>query len=150
MHERGEKKPALPAGYPMSLIKDIARQGKDKVLSRALEVLGRKVVSRYGTLCDITLDSLDRKIEIEVLLEGESIPIRISINRFDIVFEGGEARVIFRDIAVSRAWMKTLAEDILEGRALKIPRKYAKLLDKIAQHTGLSPWAPHPDRSKGV
>ncbi|HPD21029.1 MAG: hypothetical protein ACOX3E_04550 [Desulfomonilia bacterium] len=115
----------------MSLVKDLARQGKDKMLSKTLEVLGRQVVSRYGTLRDITLDSHARKIEIEVLLEGESSPIRVSINRFDIVFEGEEAMVIFRDIAVSRAWMKTLAEDILVGKPLKIPHKYAKLLDKI-------------------
>ena len=71
----------------MSLIKDLARQGKDKVISRTLEALGRQAVSRYGTLCDITLDSLDRKIELEVLLKGESSPIRISINRFDIISE---------------------------------------------------------------
>lgn len=115
----------------MSLIKDLARQGKDKALSRTLEVLGRQAVSRYGTLRDITLDSLDRRIEIEVLLKGESSPIRISINRFDIVFEGEEASVVFRDIAVSREWMKTLAEDILKDRPLKMPLKYAKLLDKI-------------------
>ncbi len=115
----------------MGHIKDLARQGKDKALSRTLEILGRQAVSRYGTLCDITLDSLHRKIEIEVLLKGESCPVRISINRFDIVFEGDQASVVFRDIAVSREWMKTLAEDILKDRPLKIPRKYAKLIDKI-------------------
>ena len=115
----------------MSLIKDLARQGKDKAISKALEVLGRQAVSRYGTLCDITLDSHDRKIDIEVLLKGEPSPIRISINRFDIVFEGEQASVILRDITVSREWMKTLAEDILKDRPFRIPRKYAILIDKI-------------------
>ncbi|HNU74276.1 MAG TPA: hypothetical protein PKM95_05475 [Deltaproteobacteria bacterium] len=115
----------------MSLITDFARQGKDRALSRTLMVLGRKFVSKYGTLCDIKLDSHERKIELQVLLKGEPAPIEVLINRYDIVSEGENSYVIFHDITVSREWMKILAEDHLCGKKFEIPHKYARLLDVI-------------------
>lgn len=115
----------------MSFITDLARQGKDRALSRTLEALSRQFVGRYGTLSDIRLDSRERKIELELLLKGESSPVRIFIQRYDILSEEEKSYIVCRDITVSREWMKALAEDFLREKKFEIPHKYAKILEAI-------------------
>jgi hypothetical protein len=121
----------IRGNYLMSFITDLARQGKDRALSRTLEALSRQFVGRYGTLSDIRLDSRERKIELELLLKGESTPVRIFIQRYDILSEEEKSYIVCRDITVSREWMKALAEDFLREKKFEIPHKYAKFLEAI-------------------
>lgn len=115
----------------MGHLKELARQGKDKALSKALEVLGETVISRYGKLIGIRLDSLTRRIEAEVLLRGETAPLSVSIENYEIVSEEGKSFITCNKISVSREWMKILADDLLKEKKLEIPSKYAKLLEII-------------------
>ncbi len=115
----------------MGHIRELARQGKDKAVSKALEVLGDTVVGRYGKLIGIRLDSQARSLELDVLLKGESMPLNIRIDSYEIVSEGGKSYLTCHEVCVSREWMKILADDLLKGRKIEIPSKYARLLDII-------------------
>ena len=55
----------------MGLVRDLARQGKDKAVSKALEILVVRVVGRYGRLTALRLDSRTRSIAVELVLLGE-------------------------------------------------------------------------------
>ena len=113
----------------MSIIKDLARQGKDRAVSKALKALSEQLLSRYGKLIDIRLDSNDRMVEIEILLKGESTPVSVRLEGYEIIPEGQRHFITCREIHVSREWMKTLADDLLRDRRFEIPSKYARLLD---------------------
>lgn len=115
----------------MSFITELARQGKDRAVSKTLEILAGQFIGRYGTLSDLRLDSHERKIDLEVLLKGESSPVRISISRYDIVSEGQKKYIVFRDVTVSREWMRALAEDILKEKRFELPRKFGRFLDML-------------------
>lgn len=115
----------------MGFIKDLARQGKDKALSKSLELLAESAVSRYGRLISIRLNSLNRTVELEVMLKGESAPLSIKMNEYEIITEEGKHYLTCSDISVSREWMKILAEDLLKGKRLEVPAKYAKLVEAV-------------------
>jgi hypothetical protein len=112
----------------MGIIRDLARQGKDKAVSKALEVLGEAVVGRYGTLLDIELDSLTRTIVMQVLLKGEDTPVTVTVHEYRFITEGDRNAVIVSRISVSREWLEIMANEHIVGRELEIPSRYAKLL----------------------
>lgn len=116
----------------MSLMADLARHGKDRALSRAIEALGRRHLARYGELSRVRLDSGGRTVVLEVLLRGETEPVCVSINRYEVLSEEQRDFVVVRDISVSREWMKALAEDVLKGRRFEIPHALAKVLEALA------------------
>ncbi|HQG30804.1 MAG TPA: hypothetical protein PLA83_02655 [Deltaproteobacteria bacterium] len=117
----------------MGIIKDLARQGKDRAVSKTLTALGDQYLSRYGKIIDIRLDSHDRRIEIEMLLKGEPEPVSVRLEDYGIISEGQRRYITCREIHVSKEWMKALANDLIRDRKFEIPSKYARLLDLIIQ-----------------
>ena len=115
----------------MGIIGDLARQGKDKAVSKALEVLGEAAVSRYGTLQGIELDSLSRTIVMQVVLKGEDTPVTVTVHEYRFVTEGDRNAVVIGRISASREWMEIMAQDHIVGRTLEIPSKYAKVLSAL-------------------
>lgn len=115
----------------MGHIRELVRQGKDKAVSKALEVLGESVIAKYGKLIAVRIDSLARRIELEVLLKGETTPLRVSIENYEIISEEGRSFITCSEVSVSREWMKILADDILKEKRIEIPSNYAKLLEAI-------------------
>jgi hypothetical protein len=115
----------------MGTIKDLARHGKDKAVSKTLTFFVDQLISKYGKIIDIRLDSNDRRIEIEMLLKGESAPVSIRLENYEIISEGHRHFITCRDIHVSREWMKMLTDDLIRDRRFEIPSKYARLLDII-------------------
>jgi len=115
----------------MGLVSDLARQGKDKALSKALEVLGESIISPYGRLLGLRLDSLTRSIGVELMLKGEDVPVTLTIEEYRFTTEGDKSYVIISNVSVSREWMKILAENLLKDRKFEIPSKYARLLDAL-------------------
>ncbi|HNY64859.1 MAG TPA: hypothetical protein PKM41_05435 [Deltaproteobacteria bacterium] len=115
----------------MGLVRDLARHGKDRAISKALEVLGESVVSRYGHLKGFRLDSAARTIDLEVLLKGESEPVTVTLHDYRFLTEGDRSYVTVGDVSVSREWMMILAEDLLKDKRFEIPAKYARLLDAV-------------------
>jgi hypothetical protein len=111
----------------MGHINDLAVISKDKALSKALELALEAVLRKYGKLISIKLDTSSRVIDLEILLKGESLPISMSMSDYRTIREGERHFITCGKVSVSREWMKTLAEDVLEGRLFEIPSKYSKL-----------------------
>jgi len=115
----------------MGVIRNLARQGKDRAVSKTLTALCDRFLSKYGKLIDIRLDSNDRRITVEVLLKGEPEPVSIRLEDYEIVSEGQRHFITCRGVHVSREWMRALANDLIRDRRFEIPSKYARLLDII-------------------
>jgi hypothetical protein len=115
----------------MGIIKDLAQQSRDKAVSKMLTIFGGELLGKYGKIMDIRLDSIERRIEIEVLLKGEPAPVDIRLEDYRIVSEGQRHFISCREILISREWMRILAEDLIRDRTFEIPSKYARLLDAI-------------------
>ena len=77
------------------------------------------------------LDSKTKRIEMEVLLDGEKEPLSITVGRYELTEEHGRYFLKIHDVSASRAWIETLAASSLEGKAFEIPDTYAKLLKTV-------------------
>lgn len=115
----------------MGFMKEAVGRGKDMALSAALKGLSERYVSRYGRLERIEIDSSRRSLEADILLHGETEPVTLSIDRFDIVHDGTHHLLVAHGIRASRAWIESLARDYLEARTLKIPSPIAHALTML-------------------
>ena len=77
------------------------------------------------------LDSKTKRIETEVMLDGEKEPLSVTVGRYELTEENGRYFLKLYDISTSRAWIDTLAASYLEGKAFEIPDTYAKILKTV-------------------
>ena len=106
---------------------------KDRLFETvALPILNRSVLAPYGTAKDLKLNSQDRTAEIVLELRGEREPLHVRVGRYELSRLGEDTFVTIRDVETSRAWMTELAARNVVGRAFKIPREFAGMIEKLA------------------
>ncbi len=119
----------------MNFIKNILKSGKDSVLSAAVKRIVTYYIREYGKMLNFKLDSVNKSINIEVLLKGEDSPIKITLYDYELISEGDEAIFSFERIEASREWMNILAANMLEEKdgkkIFRLPAEQAKLLNIV-------------------
>lgn len=116
----------------MSLLKGMARRGRDMALSAAFEKLAGKYVSPFGTIVDVALDSSQKSIELKVLLKGEAEPVSLRVGRYEIIEESGRHLIVAREISASREWIDTAVKQYIQGRPFELPARVAGALGFLA------------------
>lgn len=94
---------------------------KDSLSSSAAKSLLASRVDRYGKLTDLRIRSRERTIAVELLLEGEEIPVTIRVERYRITGTSGEHSLTVEAVSASRPWLQNLLEDLLLGKPLQVP-----------------------------
>jgi len=111
--------------------KNIIISGKDAALSHASKPLINQYIKEYGRMLKFNLDSTKKTIELSVLLEGEQEPIDIRIDRYALHEEQGRHFITLEGIHTSRAWIDTVAAEMLNGKTFEVPSRYAKLIQMM-------------------
>lgn len=78
------------------------------------------LIKEYGEMLKLEIDSENRTMNVEVLLKGESEPIRIQVGRYDYVSGNGESGMVLQNVNTSREWMNALITN-LHPNGLTIP-----------------------------
>src|SRR5437867_5404832 len=108
------------------------RRVKDGFIQRATPaVLNRTLLTDYGTITTVELDSAAKKLHLEALLRGETAPIRVEIASYEIERRDGEAFFTIKQIETSREWITTLARQQLIGRPIKLPKEFGGLMGRL-------------------
>jgi len=94
---------------------------KDRVTSKAARMHCNQLLARYGTVQDLHIDSARRSMEIVCLLKGETSPITVTVERYEITDAGGEKSVHIEASHCSRPWVQHFLEDHLYGRKFPLP-----------------------------
>ena len=107
------------------------RKMKDATLSKGVKIAINRKVKEYGKMLKLNLDSKQKSIEIEVMLDGENEPLHVKVNHYKLIEENGRHYLVAEDIVTSRAWINTVASQYLHGQKFEIPEEYAKLLKVV-------------------
>jgi hypothetical protein len=107
------------------------RKLKDTALSKGAKTALNVAISEYGKVLRIDLDTSRKTLHAEILLDGEHEAVQLKVGRYELHDCEGRYSLILYEIETSRAWLNTLAGNFLEGREVKIPAKYAKMLNKV-------------------
>ena len=94
---------------------------KDSLTSSAAKSLLASRVDRYGKLTELRIRSRERTIAVELVLEGEEVPVAIQVERYRITGKTGEHALVVERISASRPWLQNLLEDLLVDKPLPVP-----------------------------
>ena len=104
---------------------------KDKTLSTGARLAINAQLKEYGTMLKLNLNSKEKSIELEVLLDGEKEPLTVKVDNYTLDEDQGKFFLKIYGVKTSRAWINTIASSYLEGKAFEIPAEYAKMLKVI-------------------
>jgi hypothetical protein len=104
---------------------------KDKTLSTAAKVAMNTQLKEYGKMLKLNLDSKEKSIELEVMLDGEKEPLTVKVDNYALEEDQGKYFLKIYGVQTSRAWINTIASSYLEGKSFEIPAEYAKMLKVI-------------------
>jgi hypothetical protein len=99
----------------------LLKKAKDAALEKAVLMMLRPKIERYGELCSLKLDTSAKKLSAEFMLRGEASPLIISAAQYRIEQKRGETRLIVFGVKVSREWLQNLLDDELPEISIKVP-----------------------------
>ena len=94
---------------------------KDAMASRAAQSFVNSRISRYGQLQDFKIDSSAHRVEATCQLHGESEPIRVVVERYEIAERGGRKFIEVKAVHCARPWLQALLEDYAVDRPVELP-----------------------------
>ena len=101
---------------------------KDRALSTGAKVAINKQISRYGEVTDLQLNSKNKSMKMDILLDGDSDSISVDIEHYEITEENS---LKISGITSSRRWLNNLAYDYIEGKEIPLPVEYATMLKAL-------------------
>ena len=100
---------------------------KDRAVALMLKGAWNMKLSKIGKIRQLHLDSGAKKISMEIVLRGESEPIWIEVERYEIV--GDELYI--KEFRSSKEWIEGVFENFLSQKPIKIPAQAARYLELI-------------------
>src|SRR5476651_2357962 len=101
---------------------------KDKVTSKAARLHCNTLLARYGTVQELRIDSARQTMEVVCLLEGETVPIAVTVDKYEITEAGGGRFVHVAATHCARPWIQHFLEDHIHGRKFPLPAWAAAVL----------------------
>jgi hypothetical protein len=108
-----------------STLKEWLRTQKDNSVSFVLEKMLRTRLEPYGSVSAFSLDSKRNHASLTILLKGETEPVTLEIQEYALTADAEGQYLVVKQAATSREWLTVLVQDLLVGRRLPIPEKYA-------------------------
>ena len=104
---------------------------KDMALSKGAKVAINKQIESFGEVTALSLDTKNKSVELDVMLEGELATLHVSVGKYEITGEVGRKKLRVSEISTSRKWINTLAAKYLEGKSFDLPDEYAKSIEAL-------------------
>jgi len=112
-------------------IGDKLKAGKDVALAQGAKMAINNQIKEYGEMLKLNLDSENKSIEMEVMLDGEKESLKVHVKKYTLLQEGDKHFLKIEGVKTSRAWINTVASSYLEGKTFEIPAEYAKMLKVV-------------------
>ena len=104
------------------------KRAKDALLSSGARKFMDSQIQEYGKVLKFNLDSKEKSMELEVMLEGEKEPLHVKINHYELQKEDEKDYITIKDVVTSRTWINTVASQYIEGKKFEVPSGYASVL----------------------
>jgi hypothetical protein len=109
----------------MSLFTSILKAVRPLVPDAAVQWGAREYFNhRYnslGTMTTLQIDSTNKKASFDLELKGETQPVRITINQYELTTVGDKTLIEVREVNTSREWLTVLARQFLLGKKFEVP-----------------------------
>ena len=94
---------------------------KDALASRAARTWANSLISRYGEVQHLKIDSQLKQLEVTCLLNGESASITIKIENYVVETDGEKKFIRATGFSCSRPWLHNLLSDFGPRQRIELP-----------------------------
>lgn len=115
----------------LDALRDMAVAARDAGTSFVVERAVAHRLEPYGRMLNLAIDSKTKKIRLEILLKGESEPVAITINEYELTSAGGADFFVIKQASASREWINALLQDFAIDRKLPLPAKYGNIVKSV-------------------
>jgi hypothetical protein len=117
-------------GLPIVSLFSLLTPAKDYLLAGTVKLWFNQNLKRYGQMTQIRIDSQNHRIDVELLLRGESSPIQLALKHYELSSESGETFIAIGGIETSREWINQLISEYLppDQKRFKVPGALKVLL----------------------
>ncbi len=120
----------------LSDIKNKAGELKNAAISLLAKNFINNKIKEYGEMVDLHIDSVQKNIDLDILLKGEKESISIHIEKYEIIKKDDSAYIKFKKVTSSREWITVLLENeaipnYAPNNTIEIDPAYAKIIDLL-------------------
>lgn len=101
---------------------------KDLMTSKAAKAYANNVIARYGRVTALEIDSKRCRIDVTCELNGETSPIGVTIEKYQVEAAGEKTYIEVIDSSCTRPWLQAVMRDHLHGRKFMVPSWAASAL----------------------
>jgi hypothetical protein len=106
----------LPGGQALD-------NAKNRLLAKGAKAHFNKLISRYGTVLEFQLNTVDRSLSLTLLLKGEETPIEIHVHEYGLSNADGKSVLVIdgKKVDTSREWLTEVIHDRVGQQRLVVP-----------------------------
>jgi hypothetical protein len=112
-------------------IKDALHTAKDVGASYVAERYAAQWVEPYGRMLNLSIDSRNKKIRIEILPKGETDPLAVTIEEYELTTVNGVPSILIKRTSSTREWVDAVLKDFATGKTIRLPEKYANAIKTV-------------------
>ena len=86
-------------------------------------------IGEYGKVIDLTIDNTNKKATVSVLLKGESSPIAVRVDEYEILRNDSSTSVRIKHASCDRPWLDAVLQRFVVGKSWDVPADKLDLLD---------------------
>ena len=94
---------------------------KDAMASKGVQMYLNKTIARYGRIEDLKIDSRAKTMTVVCLLQGESTPIVVGVDRYVVEESAGKKFLRLAECRCNRPWVQSLLVDFVQGQTVEVP-----------------------------
>lgn len=78
----------------------------------------------------LNIDPKEKKLDFSILLNGETMPLVVTVNRYELDSFGPNGVTMFeiKECSTNRPWLNAVIKNFLIGKSFEVPEKAADLL----------------------
>lgn len=111
-----------------SLIKAVAPLVPDSAVAMGVREYFNRQHGTWGTLTALQIDTKNQKAILDLELKGETRPLHITVERYELTTTGGKSFIEIKEFNTSREWLNVLARNFLKGKKLEVPEAVRAIL----------------------
>ena len=115
----------------LDAIRELAHAAKDAGASFVVERAVAHRLQPYGRMLNLSIDSKTKRIRLEVLLKGETQPVTLTIDEYELTTAAGADFILIKKASASREWIDALLQDFAIGKRIPLPAKYGNMVKSL-------------------
>lgn len=105
----------------MPLLNKIVKKVDEITSSNSTRFVINLYIKEYGKLVELKIDNQNNKIAASILLNGDTVPIRLCVEKYQILNQENSATIEIIQASSDRPWINAIINNFVIGRKFNIP-----------------------------